>query len=197
MSIQNTRFEDALQRFDAANAQDPNMEEEQGQPQPAALLYGRRMSGWLERFAPGASEELRLAVRAQHLQRWVIPRANYPEGIKGYNQWRRAMALFHAEKAGEILREVGYEDPQVTRVQQLVRKEARTRDPEAQKVEDVACLVFLEYYFAPFSGKYEDEKLVDIVKKTWHKMSPAAHEAALKIALPEREQRIVAMALGM
>jgi len=190
------QFEEALSQFDKANAQDPNLELVEDQSQPAALLYGQRMSRCLERFAPGSSEALQLAVRAQHIQRWAIPRATYPEGIKGYNQWRRAMAVFHAEKAGEILQGLGYEQVQIARVQKLLRKEGRTKDPEAQTLEDVACLVFLEYYFAPFSSKYDDEKLVDIVQKTWRKMSPAAHQAALKLTLPGREQGIVVKALG-
>ena len=196
MKAANDRFEKALARFDAANAQDPNLEPFEGGRQPAALLYGRRMTASLERFVQDASEDLRLAVRAQHLQRWVLPRTNYPEGIKGYNQWRRAMAQFHAEKAGEILREVGYEESRIERVKKLIRKDGRLRDNEAQRVEDVACLVFLEHYFAPFAEKYTDEKLVDIVQKTWQKMSPEAHEAALKLKLGAREHAIVVKALG-
>ena len=198
MTADQARFEAALAAFDAANGEDPNQEVVRGESVPSALIYGRRMSETLDRLAPEASEELKLAIRAQHLRRWAIPRDRYPEGIKGYNQWRRAMALFHAETAGEILQELGYPGEQIGRVQFLLRKEGRTRDAEAQQLEDVASLVFLEHYFSDFIEKYnyDDEKVIDIVRKTWRKMSPQAHEAALKIALPPREQDLVGRALA-
>jgi len=188
----------ALERFDAANAEDPNRELVDGKEVPSALIYGHRMSRTLDWFNPEATDELKLAVRAQHLKRWAIPRSDFPEGIKGYNQWRKAMATYHAEEAGSILRSVGLSDEAVERVQVLVRKEGRTRDADAQQVEDVACLVFLEYYFEPFVDKfnYDDAKLIDIVQKTWRKMSDQAHQAATKLNLPEREAGIVTRALA-
>lgn len=197
MAFDRNRFEAALARFDAANGEDPNTEWVDGAEQPAARVYGQRMSRRLEVFQPEASEELKLAIRAQHLRRWAIPRKDYPEGLKGYNQWRRAMVVFHAEQAGEILRELGYDEPQISRVQFLLRKEKRTSDAEAQTLEDTASLVFLEHYFAPFVDKYDydDAKVIDIVQKTWRKMSPAAHEAATKLPLPEREAGLVGRAL--
>lgn len=192
------KFEAALKAFDEANAKDPNTETVDGTSIPSAMIYGQRMSQCLGEFAPDASEELKLAIRAQHLMRWSIPRGDYPEGLKGYNLWRRAMAVFHAEKAGEILKEIGYEEPRVSRVQFLLRKEKRTSDAEAQQLEDVASLVFLRYYFTPFVDKYpyDNEKLADIVRKTWRKMSPQGHEFALKLSLPSREAEIVQLALG-
>ena len=198
MKSPNDRFQAALERFDAANAEDPNRELVDGMEHPSALLYGQRMTRQLERFQPEASEELKLAIRAQHLRRWAIPRSQFAEGLKGYNLWRRAMQLYHAEQAGTILREVGYSEPQVSRVQFLLRKERRTQDAEAQTLEDIAALVFLEHYFAEFIEKhsYDDGKLVDIVRKAWRKMSPQGHEAALKLRLSAREQAIVASALG-
>lgn len=198
MNSANDRFRAALERFDAANAADPNREVVDGAEHPSALLYGQRMSRQLERFQPDASEELKLAIRAQHLRRWAIPRSDFAEGLKGYNLWRRAMQVFHAEQAGAILREAGYSEPQVSRVQFLLRKERRTQDAEAQTLEDIASLVFLEHYFAEFIDKhpYDDAKLIDIVRKAWRKMSPRGHEAALKLPLAAREQAIVASALG-
>ena len=194
----NEKFEKAVAMIDEANAQDPGTETVDGQQTPKALIYGRRMSEKLADFAPDASEELKLAIRAQHLMRWVIPRNDFPEGVKGYNQWRRAQVLFHAEKAGEILRQAGYGQEQIDRVQFLLRKEKRTSDAEAQCLEDVASLVFLQYYFAEFNDKYQytDEKIIDIVQKTWRKMSDKGHAAALKLPLPEREQKLVGAALG-
>lgn len=197
METNSDQFNAALEQFDSANAEDPNTEILDGESRPSALVYGHRMSARLGEFAPHASEELKLAARAQHLRRWAIPRADFPEGIKGYNQWRRAMALFHAEKAGEILRKTGYEESIVSRVQTLLRRERRTSDSEVQMLEDVACLVFLEHYFADFGKKfnYDDDKLIDIVRKTWRKMSPQAHEAALTLTLPPHQQTVVARAL--
>lgn len=196
MPIDPPRFQQALARFDAANAEDPNRESWQGADYPKELLYSRRMTGWLERFAPDASEELRLAVAAQHIRRWESPRSDYPEGKAGYKRWRSELARFHAATAGEILAEVGYDGDTIRRVQGLIRKEQLKRDADAQCLEDVACLVFLESYFADFSQKHDEAKLIDILQKTWKKMSPAGHAAALGLALPEGAKEIVEKALA-
>ncbi|MBI3960406.1 MAG: DUF4202 domain-containing protein [Chloroflexi bacterium] len=188
-------FSTALARFDAANAEDPNREFWQGAQHPKELLYSQRMTGWLERLNPDASEALRLAVAAQHIRRWTIPRRDYPEGKAGYKRWRTTLAQFHAETAGAILAEVGYDAATIRRVQGLIRKEQLKRDAEAQCLEDVACLVFLESYFADFSHKHDEAKLIDILQKTWKKMSPAGHAAALGLALPVGAKELVEKAL--
>lgn len=189
-------FSTAIARIDAANAEDPNREVWQGAEYPKELLYSQRMSGWLERFAPDASAALRLAVRAQHIRRWTIPRGDYPEGAAGYKRWRSTLARFHAQSAGEILAEVGYDDATIRRVQGLIRKEQLKRDPQAQCLEDVACLVFLENYFADFAQKHDEARLIDILRKTWKKMSPAGHAAALGLLLSERARELVEKALA-
>ena len=104
------RFELAIERIDAANAEDPNFEMAEGEEHPKELLYSRRMTAALDRFAPDAPETIRLAVRAQHIQRWKIPRADYPRDRPGYRRWRTDLGKFHAETAGGILREVGYDE---------------------------------------------------------------------------------------
>lgn len=190
------RFENAIARIDDANRQDPVPEESDGHSYPKELLYGQRMTTWLTRIAPEASEALRLAVRCQHIQRWKIPRQDYPAGRTGYKQWRTDLAKFHAETAGDILREVGYDEETVQRVQALVRKERFKVDPEAQTLEDVACLVFLAHYFAAFAEKHETEKVIDIVRKTWKKMSDDGHKAALTISFPEHLKTIVEKAIS-
>lgn len=177
------RFSDAIARIDAANGADPEHEEADGRPVPKALLYGRRMSACLEELAPDASEALRLAVRCQHIQRWKIPRGDFPVGRLGYRQWRTELAWYHAQTAGSILQDVGYDDALVERVQSLVKKERFKADPEAQTVEDVACLVFLRYYLPAFAEKHSEEKLVEILARTWKKMSEAGHAAALALKL--------------
>lgn len=178
------RFSDAVERIDDANGADPETEQAEGRAWPKALLYGVRMSACLEDLAPGASEALRLAVRCQHIQRWKIPRSDFPVGRLGYRQWRTELARFHAQTAGAILREAGYDDALVSRVQALVRKERFKVDPEAQTLEDVACLVFLRYYLPAFAEKQSAEKLVEILAKTWKKMSDAGRAAARDIELP-------------
>lgn len=190
------RYEQAIARFDAANAEDPNREAYEGAEHPKELLYGRRMTAWLERLFPDASEALRLAVRCQHIRRWEIPRSTYPMDRTGYREWRTTLARFHAETAGEVLRGVGYEEAVIGRVQSLVRKERLKLDAETQALEDAACLVFLESYFADFARQHDEEKLVDILRKTWRKMSPKGHEAALGLALSPDLRRVVERALA-
>ena len=177
------RFSDAIVRIDAANGADPETEEVEGRSWPKALLYGLRMSACLDERAPGASEALRLAVRCQHIQRWKIPRGDFPVGRLGYREWRTELARYHAQTAGKILRDVGYDDAMVDRVQSLVRKERFKTDTEAQILEDVACLVFLRFYLSGFAAKQSDEKLVDILAGTWKKMSDSGRAAAREIEL--------------
>ena len=190
------RFDKAMAQIDEANREDQVMEEVNGQAYPKELIYGQRMTIWLQRMAPEASEVLKLAVRCQHIQRWKILRQDYPEGRTGYKRWRTDLAKFHAETAAAILYDVGYDDETIHQVQSLVRKEQFKVDPEAQTLEDVACLVFLDHYFAAFSKKHDEEKLVDIVRKTWKKMSNKGRAAALGIALPEGLKAVVGKALG-
>ncbi len=173
--MNSARFQDAIARIDAANAADPRGVE---------LPYSRRLSAWVERLAPDASEELRLAARAQHICRWMSPRESYPAGRIGYLKWREDLKHFHAEKAGEILREAGYEDATVARVQDLIRKRNFPRDPEGRVIEDALCLVFLETQFAETTAKTGDEKMISIIQKTWKKMTPHAREIALDMKLP-------------
>ena len=179
------RFERAISALDLVHAEDPDRHES---GEPKELTYARRMSEWLAKLAPGASEELRLAVRCQHIRRWAIPRKEYPEGKVGYLRWRKDESLAHAALAGEILGQAGYDADAVKRVQSLIKKERIKHDPEAQLLEDVACLVFLEHEFADFAAKHEEAMLVDILRKTWPKMSPRGQAAALglKLAAPLR-----------
>jgi hypothetical protein len=176
------KFEAVIAAIDAANARDPNFTEIDGRSEPAELVYGRRMTATLARIAPDASEHLRIAARGQHIERWTSPRKSYPEGRVGYLSWRNELKEFHARRLGEIMvSEYGGDD--IARVRSLVRKERLKSDREAQLLEDVACLVFLEHYLAEFSRKTDQEKLARILAKTWKKMSPLGHEHALKLPL--------------
>jgi hypothetical protein len=186
------RFHDAVARVDAANALDPNT----SPAGPHELVYARRMTEWLGRLAPEASEALRLAVRCQHLRRWMIPRSNYPMTRPGYLQWRAGLARFHAEEAGAILREAGYDEAVVGRVQALVRKERLRSDPEAQTLEDVACLVFLEDEFPDFARRHDEQKVLGILAKTWGKMSERGRAAALALELAPADRALIEKALA-
>ncbi len=180
------RFSRALALFDAANAEDPNQDE----GQPKELLYGRRMSDMIARFAPEASEVAQLAVRAQHIQRWKVPRSSYPMNKEGYHAWRTGLYTFHADTAGELMRQAGYDDATIERVKKAVSKRGIKSNPETQLLEDIADLVFIEHYilaFAQSKPDYDEAKWLDIIRKTWQKMSKAAQAFALsgKIKLPE------------
>ena len=190
------RFREATLRFDRANAEDPNEEAVDGASHPKELLYAQRMSGALARFAPDASEVVRLAVRCQHIRRWTVPRSSYPEGGAGYRRWRTDLGRFHAETAGGILREVGYDEAIVGRVQALLRKERLKADPEVQLLEDVVCLVFLSYHLAPFAAQHEDEKVVGILRKTWRKMSDRGRSAARDLDLAPELRALLTRAVG-
>lgn len=186
------RLQECLDRFDAANAADPRREPD---GTPKELAYSRRMSAWLERLAPDASEEVRLAVRAQHIQRWEIPRDSYPEGRAAYLKWRRELGVFHADLAGSIMRDCGYAADTVLRVQAIIRKERFKTDPWAQQLEDVACLVFLDHYFEPFVDEQDSETIIKILRRTWLKMSAAGQRAALKIDYTPRCTELLEAAL--
>lgn len=188
-------FERALAQIDAAHAGDPQKVIIDGIEHPEELLYAARMTAWLRRLAPGASDALQLAARCQHLRRWEIPRERFPMTRAGYLQWRTTLAAFHAEQAGAILRDVGYQTPFVERVQSLIRKEGLKTDPETQLLEDVVCLVFLENYFADFAPRHDEQKVIGILRKTWRKMSEQGRAAALKLDLPPEARALVARAL--
>jgi len=149
-------FSSALARFDAANAEDPNRDSVDGTSWPKALLYAERMSTMLRRFAPQASEVLQLAVRCQHIQRWKIPRSDYPMTRIGYLQWRKRLYKFHADVAAGILRDVGYDDETIGKVASLLKKENLKANPDAQALEDVIGLVFLESYLGDFVATHRD-----------------------------------------
>lgn len=179
-------FSRAMALFDTANSEDPNQDE----GQPKELLYARRMSDMIARFAPEASEAAQLAVRAQHIQRWKVPRNTYPMTKEGYHAWRTGLYAFQADTAGELMRQAGYDDAMIERVRKAVGKRGIKSNPETQMLEDVASLVFIEHYmlaFAQSKPEYDEAKWLEIIRKTWKKMSKNAQAFALsgKLKLPE------------
>ncbi len=190
------RFEAALHRFDEANARDPNTEIEAGISRPREWLYAQRLTRWVLQLSPDASEMLRLAASCQHLCRWEIPRQSYPMTRAGYLQWRARLKQFHAEKAGAILREAGYPEETIRRVQDLNLKKNFPADTECRVLEDALCLVFLEFQFAGLAAKSDDEKMVNALRKSWAKMTGAARVEALKLNFGEREKALLRRALS-
>lgn len=171
-----------LAAIDAANSADPD----QSDGAPAARLYGERMTAELDRLFPDASDELRIAARGQHIERWTSPRASYAEGKEGYLAWRRDLAAFHARRLGEIMVSNGYTVAAAEAVGRMVRKEGIKREPQVQALEDVICFTFLRWYFKPFAEGRDSDSLLKIVQKTARKMSDAARARALtEFAIPE------------
>jgi hypothetical protein len=189
------KFADAVRRFDRENSLDPNQETVNGEPVPRELVYARRLTDWILRLVPQASEELRLAARCQHIRRWESPRNGYPMTRAGYLKWRADLKKFHAQKAGEILRECGYDELTILRVQELNLKKNFPADPEVRVLEDALCLVFLEFQLAELAGRSEEDKMVNAVRKSWEKMTESGRVAALKLEFGDREKRIIQLAL--
>jgi hypothetical protein len=190
------RFAAAIARFDQDNAADPNVERVDGISQPRELFFARKLSEWVLKLCPGASEELQLAARCQHLRRWEIPRSSYPMTRPGYLQWRTALKAFHAAKSGEILRQAGYPDDVILRVQNLNLKKNFPADPESRVLEDALCLVFLQYQLADLARKTADDKVINALRKSWAKMTPAARAEASKLTYGGHEKALLEHALA-
>jgi len=186
------RFAAALARFDAENARDPHQEA----GRPRELLYAERLTAWVLKLAPQASEVLQLAARSQHICRWQSPRENYPATRPGYLKWRADLKKFHAQKTGEILQEIGYDEATIRQVQDLNLKKNFPADPECCVLEDALCLVFLEFQFAPLAAKSDDEKMINALRKSWGKMTAAGRAAALTLPYGERETSLIQRALA-
>lgn len=189
------QLEKTLADFDKLNAQDPNTETLNDQAIPKELLYSRRMTAQLHRFLTHPSEELQLASRSQHICRWKIPRSDYPMDRQGYKKWRLDLAVFHGETAGEVMIQNGYNQDKVQRVKDLLLKRSLKRDEEVQALEDIVCLVFLEFYLEDFASKHDEPKLIDIIQKTWNKMSENGHAAALTLPLSKHMLSLITKAL--
>jgi hypothetical protein len=195
--MNNTPLNATLKALDAINRLDPNTElDHDGTPWPKELLYAERMSRELDQFAPQASTELQIAVRAQHIERWVIPRAEYPLGPQGYKRWRTALGQHHAQRTAQVMAQQGFSEASCTQVVNMLQKKRLKLDPATQTLEDVTCLVFIRYYLEPFAGKHSEEKLIRILAKTWNKMSPAGQAAARLIHLPPALQVLLGQALN-
>ena len=191
------RLAAALAAIDAANTADTNRITIRGVEQPKELGHAALVTEWVQRLTPEPSEALLLAARAHHLRRWTIPRASYPLGRSGYLRWRKELHEQHARDVADILAGVGYDDTEIARVQDLVRKHRLGKDPEVQVLEDALCLVFVETQFHDLAARTDDEKMVDVVAKTLKKMSPAAIELAVELELSPEDSALLARAAAL
>jgi len=191
-----TRFETAIALIDIQNAEDVNTYKVADIDYPKELLYSQRMSRKLLQFNPDASKALQIAARAQHLCRWKIARDAYPMDRVGYLKWRETLKKMHADLTADILKQVGFDDQFTDRVKAIILKKLIKKNEESQTLEDTICLVFLDYYFEEFSAKHHDEKVIDILKKTWIKMSDKGHEAALKLPFSDKSMALVKQAIS-
>lgn len=177
-------YEHARKLIDAAHAADPERLEGD---LPAELVYADRVEAWVKRLDPSATEILKLAARCQHLERWSLPRADFPKDRPGYLKWRSTLYQKQAERARELLVAAGVPDDEAELARKWVSKTGLKTDPGTQLLEDAAVLVFLEHEIADFAARhpeYTREKYLGILGKTWRKISPAAREAAAGLPLP-------------
>lgn len=191
-----TRFETAIALIDKKNEKDPNTYQVAGFEYPKELLYAQRMTRKLLQFEPNASKALQIAARGQHVCRWQIARKEYPMDRVGYLKWRETLKKMHADITAEILEYVGFDEQFQQRVKKIILKKLIKKNEESQTLEDVICLVFLDYYFDEFAAKHTDEKVIDILQKTWVKMSEKGHKAALEIPYSEKSLALVQQAIS-
>ena len=191
------QLQKAFDAFDLYNSADPNREIFEGDTYPKEVLYALRMTEKLHEFAIDLPDYLQLAARSQHIGRWEIARNAYPMDRKGYSQWRSQLKMHHAAVADKILKESGYGLETIEKVKELLLKKQLQQNPDTQLLEDVICLVFIQYYLDEFAAKHEDEKVVDIIKKTLKKMSPQGIDAALQIPVSVKVSDLISKAAAL
>lgn len=190
------RYQRLITEIDRINNQDPSYETVDNIQIPAALAYSKRMLSQLLSLQPDAPETLRIAAYGQHINRWKIPRSHYPEGRQGYLQWREALLAHHSGLLARLMVETGYTTEETDQVCRILSKRALKQDFHTQRLEDVACLVFLEYYLAPMQKKHDREKFIRILRKTWRKMSPLAKQAAQALNYTRDQRQLLQSALN-
>lgn len=191
-----SRLEQAFELFDEYNKQCPEQVTWKGASYPAEYFYAVELYNWVKKLRPDANEYLLLASRSQHIGRWEIARSEYPEGRTGYLKWRSDLGKYHAARAGEILSQVGYEAHEIERAQQIIQKQRLKLDDDVQVMENALCLVFLEFQFDDLIQKLSEEKMINVLRKTWKKMSKDGHDAALKLKYSAEGADLIAKALA-
>lgn len=195
--MSSVRLRRALDRIDQINGADPHEIQVGGEVRPKELTHAAMVSAWIERLRPDADDALRLAAHGHHVRRWAIPRGEYPQGRRGYLRWRQALQELHAATLGEVMTEAGYDAAAIRRAQDLVRKKNLRRDPDVQALEDALCLVFLETQLGDFRARQPDDRVVEILRKTWDKMSADARALAVELDLAPDDRRILRRVLRL
>ena len=186
------RFLDTVVAIDEINAQDPRKWiDNKGRPGPYEVVYAKRLTSWVLELDPKASEQLLLAARAQHFARWTIPRNDYLDGLDGYLRWREDHKQFHAKNAASVVVRTGYGEESIHHVMQLIRKDGFPDHPESRVLEDALCLMFIESQLADFARGKTEEKAIEILRKTWEKMTPAARDIACTFDLEQEVKNLM------
>jgi hypothetical protein len=196
MSQFGERFERAVASFLEQNGRDPNVIVVNGVAEPKERVAALRLAQWVDKLEPNGSEALHLAAYCQHLRRWEIPRSDFEPDRIGYLKWRKTLGRFHADEATRVLRDVGYDEATIDDVRKINMKLALQSNADCAAMEDALCLSFLEHEFSEFRAKHPDDKVLDIVVKTWNKMSERAHQLALTLPYDEHSLAIIQRALA-
>ena len=191
------RLRQVLDRIDEINRADPHEIQVHGESRPKELTHAAMVSAWIARLRPNADDALRIAARGHHVRRWAIPRDEYPQGRRGYLRWRQALQELHAATLGEVMTEAGYNAAAIECVQDLVRKKNLRRDPDVQALEDALCLVFLETQLGEFRTRQPDERVTEVLRKTWDKMSAEARALAAELDLAPDDRRFLQRVLRL
>ncbi len=193
-----TKLQKALQLFDEYNQHDPHKITWNGEEYAAEYFYALQLYNWVKKLEPNAGEYLLLASRSQHIGRWKTPRTNYPDGKAGYLTWRKDLAKFHAQTAGELMLQAGYDEQDVKAVEHIILKENLRFDNEVQVMENALCLVFLQFQYGDFLAKHDDDKMIiRILRKTWLKMTEPGRQAALQLKYTQRGKDLIEKALSI
>lgn len=190
------QLEKAFALFDAYNKRSPELIRWDGQDFPLEYFYAVKLYDWVRKLDPAAGESLLLASRSQHIGRWEIPRNTYPDGRVGYLKWRSDLSKFHASKATELMEVAGYDPETCNQVREIILKQKLKLNPDVQTIENALCLVFLEFQFDDLIGKQSEEKMINILRKTWAKMSDPGRNMAHTLDYSETAKSLLGKALG-
>lgn len=192
-----SRLQEAFAKFDDYNRHDPHQFIWEGIAYPQECFLALKLYDWVLKLAPNADEALLLASRSQHIGRWEIPRNTYPEGREGYLKWRKDLSHLHAARAAAIMLEVGYDEAMIERVKQIILKQKIKVDADVQTIENGLCLVFLQYQYEDFYPLHDEEKVVNILRKSLLKMDAHGHEFALSLNYSEKGLYYIQQALQL
>jgi hypothetical protein len=190
------KIDKAFALFDEYNKRSPEHIIWDGEDFPIEYFYSLKLYKWVQKLEPHASESLLLASRSQHIGRWEIPRNSYPEGRVGYLKWRQELSRFHAAKATALMAEAGYDRAEQDKVKEIILKQKLKLNPDVQTIENALCLVFLEFQFDDLISRQSEEKMIDILRKTWAKMSEPGQTMALTLNYSPAGKALLEKALG-